>query len=71
MTDNRLGQVDDSGLDDALRELRAARSWGRPDVGLEARIFARVAETRQRHRLAFVPRWSSDPGQPTGGRRTW
>jgi hypothetical protein len=61
MTDNRLGQPDDSGLDDALRELRAANSWGRPDVRLEERIFARVAETRQRHRLAFVPRWSSDP----------
>jgi hypothetical protein len=61
MTDTGPDQADDSGLDDALRELRAAHSWGRPDVGLEARIFARVAETRQRRRLGFVPTWSSDP----------
>ena len=54
-------------LDDGLRELLADRALGSPGAGLEARILARVGDTRQRRRRAFIPpRWSgawpSTPG---------
>jgi hypothetical protein len=59
MTDTRPDRDAQDAFDEALRELKAARSLGIPGVGLEARILTRVGETRQRRRLAFIPgSWS-------------
>lgn len=59
MTDSLPDGDTQDGLDDALRELMAARSRGTPGAGLEAGILARVVKTRQRRRLVFIPsRWS-------------
>ncbi len=59
MTDMLPDHDPRDGLDDGLRELLAARALGSPGAGLEARILARVGETRQRRRRAFIPeRWS-------------
>jgi hypothetical protein len=47
------------GLDDAIRELIAARSNGAPDAGLHGRIVAQAAGGRQRRRSVFAPEWWS------------
>ena len=70
MTDTRPNPDAQDAVDRALRELKAARSLGTPGVGLEARIRARVGETRQRRRLSLIPgRWSGSSLSPSGPTR--
>lgn len=59
MTDQRRDPGARDRLDERLREHLVASSAGRPGPGLEARILARVGETRQRRGWLRVPaRWS-------------
>ena len=65
MTTHNGPGAEDSTVDAALHELRELHSSGAPDSGLEGRILAQVAATRQRRRRPFLlARWSSPwPGE--------